>query len=138
MKVFATAHTLVGVVALATLGAGCSSSDSPTSPQPAHVQFDRMEIVSAGGTNWVACIVSNVGQSTAYDVRVFWHAVGSDSAQESSVQPRNLLGGRSGFAVTMPADNVRWTWPTHADSIHWVGDTLIVVPRRNSARSGTL
>jgi len=108
------------VVALAFLGAGCSGSH-PTSPQPANVQFDSVGVVNAGGTNWVALYVRNVGQSTAYDVRVFWHTTGSDSAQESSVQPRNLFGGRSGVALTIRTDNISWTWPTHADSIHWSG-----------------
>jgi len=107
------------VIVLAALAAGCSSSHSPTSPQPASVEFDSLAIVNVSGTRWLACFVSNIGQSTAYQVRVYWHFTGNASAQESLVQPPDLTKGQAGFALTTPADNPAWTWPTAADSIRW-------------------
>ena len=107
------------VIAAAALGAGCSSSQGPTIPRPANVQFDSLTIVNSGGANWLACSVTNVGQATAYEVKVYWHSNGDGVPRVSLTEPASLQAGQSGVALTMRTDNVAWTWPSTADSIRW-------------------
>ena len=112
-------NALVIMIAVAVLGAACSGSHDSTSPRPASVQFDSLKIVNSGGTNWVACCVTNVGPYTAYEVMVYWHSNNDGIAQVSPTQPSNLHAGESAVALTMRADNVAWTWPSGTDSIRW-------------------
>jgi hypothetical protein len=111
---------MIPTLALVGFSAGCSGdSHAPTSPHPAFVRFDSLTIVSVDGQVWQAFAASNVGQSTAYRVRAYWHIPGEDLARESLLQPPNLTGGQSGLAPTMPMDNPAWTHPSAPDSIQW-------------------
>ena len=112
-------NALAIVIVLAAFGSGCSGTENPMSPRPASVQFDSLAIVNSGGTNWLACFVTNVGPSTAYEVKVYWHFGNDGVARVSTTEPRNLDAAQSGLALTMSTDNVGWMLASGADSIRW-------------------
>jgi len=83
------------------------------------VQFDSVDVVNLGGSDWWRLAVSNVGRGTAYHVEVFWHFTGEDSARVSITQPPDLVNGREGIAPTLRLGNVAWLAPSVPDSIRW-------------------
>jgi len=107
-------------LAVAAFAVGCSgSSHSPVSPLAAFVRFDSLTTVSTDGQSWQAFAVSNVGQSTAFHVKVYWHFTGQDPTRTSLTQPSDLAKGQTGLAATVPLGNPAWTFPSAPDSIRW-------------------
>jgi hypothetical protein len=108
----------LAVVAVAN---GCSDGPrSPTAPLTPLVRFDSLTTVSVNGQAWQAFAVSNLGNATAFRVKVYWHFTTSqDTARASLTQPPDLAKGQDGLAATTMMSNINWYFPTAPDSIRW-------------------